>query len=380
MENNVLIKEVMSKAERKTFVDFPNRLYHNVKNFVPAFYGDDMADWDREKNPAFEYCEARAFLAYRDGEVVGRIGAILSHKANETWGTKRMRFSQVDFIDDREVSRALFETVENWAREKGMTEVHGPLGFCDLDREGMLVEGFDKRSMFITYYNHPYYIEHLTELGYVKDTDWIEHLIPIGDGSENDTSYVRMKRIADRVLRSTGYHKVKVRRRSDVKPYVRKAFELINTAYAPLYGVVELNERQIDKYVNKFLPLINPDYCCLIVDDNEDLMGFGVGAPSMAEAMKKSRGRLFPFGWAGVLKSLVKNDTLDLFLIAVRPELQKTGLNGVVMEHLYSGCVKNGIRHAETGPQLETNSKVHHQWKMFNIEPHKRRRCFVKQL
>ena len=199
MKNNILIKEVVTKAERRIFVDYPNRLYHDVENFVPAFFGDDMADWDKSKNPAFEYCEARAFLAYRDGEVVGRIGAILSHKANETWGTKRMRFSQVDFIDDREVSAALFETVENWAREKGMTEVHGPLGFCDLDREGMLVEGFDKRSMFVTYYNHPYYIDHLTALGYVKDTDWIEHLIPIGDGSENDKAYVRMKRISDRI-------------------------------------------------------------------------------------------------------------------------------------------------------------------------------------
>lgn len=380
MGTDILIKEVMTKAERKSFVDFPNRLYHNEKNFVPAFFGDDMADWDKDKNPAFEYCEARAFLAYRDGEIVGRIGAILSHKANETWGTKRMRFSQVDFIDDREVSKALFDTVEEWARQKGMNEVHGPLGFCDMDREGMLVEGFDKRSMFITYYNYPYYIDHLTELGYVKDTDWIEHLIPIGDAGEDDMIYRHLKRISDRILRSTGYHKVTVKSRRDVKPYVRKAFELINIAYAPLYGVVALNERQINKYVNKFLPLINPDYCCLIVDDNDDLMGFGVGAPSMAEAMKKSRGRLFPFGWTGVLSSLMKNDTLDLFLIAVRPELQKTGLNGVVMEHLYYGCAKNGIKHAETGPQLEYNTKVHHQWKMFNVEPHKRRRCFIKQL
>ncbi len=380
MGNNIIIKEVLTKADRRTFVDYPNRLYRDVKNFVPAFYGDDMADWDRKKNPAFEYCEARAFLAYRDDEVVGRIGAILSRKANQTWGTRRMRFSQVDFVDDREVSKALFDTVENWAREKGCDEVHGPLGFCDLDREGMLIEGFDKRSMFITYYNHPYYIEHLTELGYVKDTDWIEHMIPIGDGSESDEIYKRLKRISDTMLRRTGYHKVDVRKRSDAKPYVRKAFELINVAYAPLYGVVELTERQIDKYTNKFLPLIDPDFCCLIVDDNDELMGFGVGAPSMAEAMKKSRGRLFPIGWAGVLKAQKFNDTLDLFLIAVRPELQKKGVNGIIMEHLYSGCVKHGIHQAETGPQLETNTKVHSQWKMFNIEPHKRRRCFIKKI
>ncbi|MBQ6315746.1 MAG: hypothetical protein IJI11_09200, partial [Mogibacterium sp.] len=345
MGDRVQIKEVTSKAERRIFVDFPNRFYRDIPEFVPAFYGDDMADWDPDKNPAFAYCEAKSFLAYKGDEVVGRIGAILSHKANEKWGTKRMRFSQVDFIDDREVSAALFGAVEDWAREKGMNEVHGPLGFCDLDREGMLVDGFDKRSMFITYYNHPYYLDHLTALGYVKDTDWIEHLIPL-EGWD-DPNYKRLKRISDAMLRRTGFHKADVKKKSDFKPYIRKVFELVNIAYAPLYGVVELTEEQIDKYTNKFLPLVDPDFCCLIVDDNDDLMGFGVGAPSVSEAMKKCHGRLFPFGWAGVLRALKKNDTLDLFLIAVRPELQKTGLNGVIMEHLFTGCNKHGIRHAE---------------------------------
>lgn len=376
--NNILIKEVLTKADRKVFVDYPNVLYRDDPHFVPAFYEDDMADWDPEKNPAFEYCEARAFLAYKDGKPVGRIGAILSHRANEKWGTKRMRFSQVDFIDDREVSRLLFETVENWAREKGMNEVHGPLGFCDLDREGMLIEGFDRRSMFITYYNHPYYIDHLEALGYVKDTDWIEHLIPLHGW--DDPNYKRLKRISDAMLRRTGYHKVEIRRRRDVRPYVRKFFELVNLAYAPLYGVVELTDSQIEKYTDKFLPLVDPDFCCLIVDDNDELMGFGVGAPSMSDAMRKCHGHLFPLGWPGVLKSLKKNDTLDLFLIAIRPELQKSGINGIIMEHLFTGCNKHGIIQAETGPQLETNTNVHSQWKMFNIEPHKRRRCFIKEL
>lgn len=376
--NQLIIKEVTTKAERRVFVDYPNRLYRDSRFFVPAFFGDDMADWDPKKNPAFSYCEAKAFLAYRGDEVVGRIGAILSHKANAKWGTKRMRFSQVDFIDDYEVSRALFETVESWARLKGCNEVHGPLGFCDMDREGMLVEGFDRRSMFITYYNHPYYLKHLEALGYVKDTDWIEHLIPLHGW--DDPNYKRLKRISDAMLKRTGFHKVEVRSRLDVRPYVRKAFELVNIAYAHLYGVVELNNKQIDKYVNKFLPLIDPDFCCLVVDDNDDLMGFGVGAPSMAEAMRQCKGHLFPFGWPGVLKSLKKNDTLDLFLIAVRPELQGSGVNGIIMEHLFTGCNKHGIVQAETGPQLETNTKVYSQWKMFNIEPHKRRRCFIKQL
>ena len=378
MDREVIIREVKTKAERRVFVDFPNRLYHDNPYFVPAFFGDDMQDWDEKLNPAFEYCEAKAFLAYRGDEVVGRIGAILSHAANEKWGTRRMRFSQVDFIDDKAVSKALFDTVEEWAKEKGMDEVHGPLGFCDMDREGMLVEGFDKRSMFITYYNHPYYIDHLSELGYVKDTDWIEHMIPLGD--ENAQTYRRLKRISDTMLRRTGFRKVETRSKKDIKPYIRKAFELVNIAYAPLYGVVELREKQIKKYTNKFLPLVDPDLCCLVVNDEDELMGFGVGAPSMATAMQKSRGRLFPLGWMGVLKSLRHNDTLDLFLIAIRPELEGSGVNGIIMEHLYKGCIKHGIRQAETGPQLETNHKVHSQWKMFDIEPHKRRRCFIKKL
>lgn len=379
MKSELTLKEVTTKKERRVFVEYPNQLYRDELNFVPAFFGDDMDDWDEKKNPAFEYCEAKSWLAYRDGEAVGRIGAILSHASNEKWGTKRMRFTQVDFIDDYEVSAALFGKVEEWAREKGMDEVHGPLGFCDLDREGMLVEGFDRRSMFYTYYNYPYYIDHLEKLGYVKDTDWIEHLLPLHGW--DDPNYLKLKKISDTMLRRTGYHKLEVKRKSEYKPYIRQVFELVNEAYSPLYGVVELNERQIEKYTNKFLPLIDPDFACLIVDDNDKLMGFGCGAPSTASAMKKCGGHLAPFGWIGLLKSLLqKKDTLDLLLIAVRPELQKTGLNGVIMEHLFTGCNKNGIRKAETGPQLETNTKVHHQWKMFDVEPHKRRRCFVKKL
>ena len=378
MESKIEIVEVKTKAQRKVFVDFPNQFYKDVPQFVPAFFGDDMADWDPNKNPAFSYCEARSFLAKKDGEIVGRIGAILSHKANDKWGTKRMRFSQVDFINDPEVSKALFETVENWAREKGCDEVHGPLGFCDLDREGMLVEGFDKPSMFVTYYNFPYYNEHLEALGYGKDVDWIEHLIPIYD--EKDPNYQRLKRISDGILRKTPYHKAVLHSRSDYKPYIRQAFELVNQAYAPLYGVVELTDEQVRKYADKFVPLINPDFCCMLVDEDEKLVAFAVGAPSVAQAMRKCHGKLFPTGWAHVLHALRKNDRLDLFLIAVRPDLQGLGLNGVLMEHLMTGCIKMGIRYAETGPQLETNTKVHGQWKMFQIEPQKRRRCYVKKI
>lgn len=378
VSGTVEVREVTGKAELRTFVDYPNQLYRDVPQFVPAFYGDDLADWDPKRNPAMEYCDAKCFLAWRGGKVVGRIGAILSYKANEKWGTNRMRFSQVDFEDDREVSDALFGAVEAWAREKGCTQVHGPLGFCDMDREGMLVEGFDQRSMFITYYNHPYYNEHLARLGYRKDTDWVEYKIfvpPVGSDLAR-----KLHRIARRVLDRGNYRKVEARTGADFKPYIRSAFELVNKAYAPLYGVVELSPKQIRKYAAKFLPLVNPDYACLVVDKAGELVAFGVCAPSMAEAMQKSRGRLFPTGWAGVLRALHKNTVVDLLLIAVRPDLQGLGMNAVIIDHILHGCAGNGIQYAETGPQLETNLKELGQWKLFDKEQHKRRRCYIKNL
>ena len=379
VKSNIEIREVLTKKQLREFMDYPNKLYKDVPQFIPSFYGDDLADWDKEKNPAFEYCEARCFLAYCDGEIVGRIGAILSHKANEKWNTKRMRFSQVDFIDDREVSAALFAAVEDWARERGCDQVHGPLGFCDMDREGMLVEGFDRRSMFITYYNHPYYNDHLAALGYVKDADWVENLIQIP--AVDSEAGMKLHRLAERVLSRGTYHKADIRKKSDITAkHIAEVFELANRAYAHLYGMVEQNEEQIQKYAKKFLPLVNPNLICLVYDNHEKLVAFGVCAPSMADALKKSRGRLFPTGWVGVLRSLNRNDTMDLLLVAVDPEVRGLAINAVVMDHVLQGANRMGIKVAESGPTLETNSQVQSQWKFFEREQHKRRRCYIKDI
>ncbi|HWR19717.1 MAG TPA: GNAT family N-acetyltransferase [Clostridia bacterium] len=373
----VNVKEVRSKAELRRFVNFPNKLYKHVEQFIPAMYGDDLSDWDKNKNPAFEYCEGKCFLAYRKRKIVGRIGAILSHKANETWHTNRMRFSQVDFIDDEEVVNALFKAVEDYAHEKGCNEVHGPLGFCDLDREGMLVEGFDRKGMFITYYNHPYYNTHLERLGYHKDVDWVEYLIS-ADLPEDKAK--RLDAVAMRVLTHNKLTIATLKKRKDYAPYIKQVFELLNVAYSRLYSVVPLNERQIERYCKKFIPLIDPDYTCFVMDENNKLAAFGVAAPSLAKAMKKSNGRLFPFGAFRVLYALKHNDTLDLFLIAVRPDLQGQGVNAILLDHIMKNSLRNGIRFAETGPQLEYNEKVQAQWKNFKKEQHKRRRCYVKQI
>lgn len=378
LHTTVIVQEVTTKRDLRKFVDYPNQLYRDAPKFVPAFYGDDLEDWNKKKNPAFEYCEAKCWLARRDGKIVGRIGAILSHKANEKWGTNRMRFTQVDFIDDEEVSAALFATVEAWAKEKGCDQVHGPLGFCDMDREGMLVEGYDRRSMFITYYNHPYYNEHLQRLGYAKDTDWMEYkiVIPTPDSPQG----VKFHRIAEHVMRQKKLHVAKIRFKWQYGALVEQVFDLVNEAYSPLYGVVDLNARQIKKYKNKFAPLIHPDFSCFVMDENEKMVAFGVCAPSVANAMQKCHGHLFPFGWAHVLHDLKSNTAVDMFLIAVKPELQGAGINAIVLDHLIHGTAKHGIIYAETGPQLETNSKILSQWKMFEKEQHKRRRCYIKDI
>ena len=374
----VQIVEVNNKKQLRKFVKFPNKMYKDVPQFVPAFYGDDMSDWDKTKNPAFAYCEARAFLAYKDGKLVGRIAGILNNQANEKWHTNRMRFSQVDFIDDPEVSKALFDTVEQWAVEKGCDELQGPLGFCDLDREGMLVEGYERRNMFITYYNLPYYNEHLSRMGFQKDTDWIEYKINVPH--KEDEVYGKIHRMAQLVEQRGHFHKANISKRSQYKPYIKEFFALVNEAYKELYGVVTLNEEQIEKYADKFIPLVNPDYCCMVLDENEKLAGFGVCCPSVAAAMKKSNGKLFPLGWIRVLSALRKNTAVDLLLIAVRPELRSKGVNAIIIDHIMQSCMKNGIVYAESGPQLETNSKVLSQWREFETELHKRRRCYVKAI
>jgi len=373
------IREVTTKEELRRFADYPNVLYKDVRQYVPAFYADDLDDWNREKNPAFSYCDAKCFLAWRDGEIVGRIGAILSHKANETWNTRRMRFTQVDFIDDREVSAALFAAAEDWARSLGCTQIHGPLGFCDMDREGMLIEGFDERSMFITYYNHPYYNEHLQALGYAKDTDWVENLIEIPPADSENAQ--KLRKLSQWLLKRGSYHKADISSKSQITPrHIEQVFHLVNKAYAPLYGVVALSDEQVRRYARKFLPMVHPDYLCLVMNEQEELVAFGVCVPSMAEALRRCRGRLFPTGWFHVLRAMKKNDTIDLLLIAVDPQLQGTGLNAIVMDHILQSAQKNGIAYAETGPTLEVNDKVQSQWKFFERRQHKRRRCYIKDL
>lgn len=379
MKNELEIREVKTQRDRRRFVLFPNRLYRDNPCYVPPMYGDELSYINPKKNPAFLHAEAKFFLALRKGEVVGRIGAIYSPRANERWGNRRVRFTEVDFIDDYAVSEALFAAVEAYAREKGCAEVHGPLGFSDLDREGMLVDGFEEKGLFFTYYNAPYYREHLERLGYGKDVDWIEMNLQtpeIGDMKAKDF----LARLAARAERRYGLRIVDIRHKRDFGPYIEKAFYVSNTAYANLYGVVPLDDVQIRHYAKKFVPMIDPALAVLVENEKGELVGYGVSVRSLSDACRKTGGRLFPFGWIPTLRALSHGSEINLLIIAVLPEYQGTGINAVIIHRMLENAWRVGIRTAETGPQLETNSKVLDQWKIFGSRQHKRRRCFLKRL
>ncbi len=370
------IREVTSRRDRRVFASFHEKMYRKVPQAIPDLISDEMNNFNPKKNPAYEYCSSRQFLAYKGGKCVGRIAGIISYAANQKWNTRRIRFSRVDFIDDKEVSAALFKAVEDWGRQEGLTEIHGPIGFCDMDQEGMLIEGFDTEGMFITIHNHPYYAEHLKELGYIKDVDWLEYRVRLPEAVNH-----KLIALSEAVLRRFHITLVEPKSRQEIKPYIPKVLNLLNETYQNLYGTVELSDAQIDKYYNQFILLINPAYVKLLEDENKELIGFGLAAPSMNRAAKKSKGRLLPFGWYRMLRApFQKARVLDLYLIGVVPRMQNKGLTAVLLNSMTETARKNGIRYAETGPELESNSQVQSLWKHYDTEQHKRRRCWIKQI
>jgi len=374
----VTIKEAVTKREITAFMEYPLKLYKDNPHFVPDMLDSQVADMLRDKNPAFEYCDAKCFLAYRDGEIVGRIACIHNPRANQRLGRNYLRITQIDFIDDDEVVDALFDAAENWGRELGCEAVHGPLGFTDMDREGMLVEGFDRRSLFITYYNHPYYGTQMERRGYGKQVDWIEMIIKLPTEPVE-----RLSRIAETVKKRYKLHVVDLDHLDrPLKTVIRDVFKLYNETYLALFGVVALTPQQVDKYVNEFLPLVQGKTTSFVYTDKDELVAFGVASPSLEEAQQKCKGKMFPFGWFHLLRALKgkKQKQLDLLLVAVKPELQGCGINAVVMDDMLKKAIKAGFTYAETGPMLEMNNKVQAQWKFFETEQHKRRRCFVKDL
>lgn len=372
----VEIREVTNKKDLKKFIWFGINLYKNCEFASPPLAMDDLINLTKGKNPALEFCETCYFLAYKNEKIVGRIACIINPVANQTWNEKQARFGWVDFIDDVEVSKALFEAAENWARKKGMNAIHGPLGFTDFDREGLLIEGYDKMATLATIYNHPYYPEHIQNMGYEKDIDSREYLITVPEVFPE-----KYFRIAEIVKQKYKLSSVNINSRKQiVDKYGNKIFDLLNTCYQSLYGFTKLNKAQIDFYIKLYFSFFRLDMISILVDENDEVIAFGVAMPSFTKALQKAKGRLFPIGWFYMLRSLYKNDLVDLYLMAVHPDYQNKGVSSVMFAEIMPAAAKNGYKFAESNPELETNTKVTAQWGSFEHVNHKRRRVYIKKI
>ena len=373
---SIEIREVLNKSQLKKFVAFPNKMYKKEKAFVPFLFGDEMDTFNKAKNPAYEFCQTKLFLCYKDGKLVGRIAGLINHAANKKWKTNAIRYTRFDFIDDFEVSSALLNAVISWGKERGYTEITGPIGFTDMDHEGMLVEGFDELNMSITFYNYPYYIEHMEKLGLKKDVDWVEYQLTIPPSVPEKISKL------SKYIQSHGdYTVVNYTDRKVLSADAFEAFKVIDVAFSVLHGTVPLTDAVINKALADYIPLVNMDFISSVKDKDGAIIGFAVLVPSIAKALKKSNGKLLPFGLFRMLKALKgKNDTMEMFFIAVKPEYQKKGIPAIIMDEMLKACIKNGVKICETGPELELNESVQSMWKNLDVRQHKRRRCYKKSI
>ena len=370
------IKEVNTKKELKAFVHFPNALYKNNPVYVPQIESMDLDTLTPEKNHAFEVCESKYWLAYDEkGTAVGRVAGIINRKYNEKTGKKICRFGWIDFIDDRNVSKALIDTIERYAKEKGMDTINGPMGFLEFDPAGVLVEGFDKLPTPYGKYNAPYYEKHLTELGYAKDADYVEYLIKVPEVIPD-----RYERMAQLVSVKNGLHQADFHNRAELHPYLDSLFRCLNSAYAALHGFSDLSEGQCEDLKKQFLTNINVDYVSIVLDADEQVVGFGVALPSLAKAMQKAKGSLFPFGWLHMLKALKHNDTIDLLLIAIDEKYKNKGVNAMIFHKFAQGITKNGIKFIESTRELEDNTSVQNLWRYLEHDLTKRARTYIKQI
>ena len=374
---SVEIKEVNSPAELKAYIKFGIKLYKDNPYYIPPLIGEEVATLRRDKNPAFnEECESKYFVAYKDGKMVGVIAGIINYRGNRIWNNKLARFGFVDFIDDEEVSKALFDAVEDWAKSKGMNGVQGPMGFTDFDHQGMLIHGFDQLGTMATIYNYEYYPQHLERMGFEKSYDAQEFKIWVPEQAPE-----KHKRISEIVMAKYGLVIRKFKSAKEIMPYAHKIFELLNRAYAPLTNFVPLSERQIDHYVKMYIPMLRyENVMSAFKKDTDELIGIGICIPSLSKAMQKAKGKLFPFGFIHLLKALkCKNNVVDLYLVAVAPEYQNKGVNALLFYDLIPIFYKNGYEYGESNPELETNEKVQSQWDYFKREHHRTRRVYVKK-
>ena len=382
------IKRVSDKRMLETFIQFHYDLYRGDPYNAPNLHSDEvqtLSPYIKNRNAAFEFCEAQYFLAYRDGKVVGRVAAIINRRYNEQWQRKAVRFGWIDFIDDIEVSRALLKTVEDWGRERGMQEIIGPLGFTDMDPEGMLTFGFKELGTMATLYNYPYYPHHMEQMeGYEKDNDYVEYKLFVPKEGMPE----KFRKISELVMQRYNLQ-VKKLTKEDVfgpKQYGQRVFDVINKTFGHLYGYSTMSQKQIDQYIKMYFKVLDLDLVTLIEDhslEDHPVVGCGITIPSLSRALQHCRnGRLWPLGWWYVLRALKfhKTKIVDCLLIGVLPEYRQKGANALLFYDLIPRYQKLGFEWGETHVEMETNGKVQSQWTYLDHEQHKRRRCYKKQL
>lgn len=375
---SVEIKEVQSRRELREFVNFPEKLYRHNPYYVPPLEFDQMDTLDQKKGAAQEFCDSKLYLAYKDGKLAGRVAAIVNRLANKQWNHKEVRFGWYDFIDDREVSKALMDKVEEFGRKYGMEFVVGPLGFTDFDPEGLLIEGFDQLSTMALIYNYPYYVDHIEEMGFQKDADWIEYKIEVPKALPE-----RVARMANIIEQRANVHVTPLTRKLiKEKDYAHKIFKIINECYKNLYNFTVLPEKMADKYIGFYLKVLDLNYVSLVENDKDEIVAFGITMPSIVRALQRSRGKLFPFGWWYLAKSLFfkREEGVEMLLVGVNPEYRNSGVNTLVQLDMFKKYTDAGVKWAETNAILETNIKNQGQFKEFDRECKKRRRSYIKPL
>lgn len=375
---SVEIKEVQSRRELREFVNFPEKLYRHNPYYVPPLEFDQMDTLDQKKGAAQEFCDSKLYLAYKDGKLAGRVAAIVNRLANKQWNHKEVRFGWYDFIDDREVSKALMDKVEVFGRKYGMESVVGPLGFTDFDPEGLLIEGFDQLSTMALIYNYPYYVDHIEEMGFQKDADWIEYKIEVPKALPE-----RVARMANIIEQRANVHVTPLTRKLiKEKDYAHKIFKIINECYKNLYNFTVLPEKMADKYIGFYLKVLDLNYVSLVENDKDEIVAFGITMPSIVRALQRSRGKLFPFGWWYLAKSLFfkREEGVEMLLVGVNPEYRNSGVNTLVQLDMFKKYTDAGVKWAETNAILETNIKNQGQFKEFDRECKKRRRSYIKPL
>lgn len=371
------IRLVETKRDLKKFIKFPFELYKGDPYWVPPLIKDEMESFNPQKNPAYESAETRLFLAFRDGKIVGRIAAILSHAANNKYNTKNLRFGWWDAINDDDVARALFQAVEKWGKELGMETLTGPHGFSDLDPEGMLVEGYDQLPTISVYYNYPYYPDLVEKYGFHKEIDYVEFrsVVPRETGIPE-----KLLRIGSKIKERSGIKVVKFKKKREVLKWAVEIFRLLDETFEEIYGSVPLTEKQIQYYVKKYFSFVDKDLLQLAVNENNEAIGFMITMPNLSRAFQKARGRLLPFGWYYILQALKKFEILDFYLAGVKNKYRGYGVDLLMVLEIVQAALDKGASYAESNPELESNKKVQAQWKYFNPTQHKRRRIFKKAI